>query len=482
MGKTEAAVLVDGREFDRPSSDEFAMILLAVLPLMHNNATAMAANIGFGSGLTAHYLLYADELKRLDNIEIEPAVVEAARLFGGRVANAYDDPRSHFIMDDAKTALVSANRNYDVIVSEPPNPWVSGVASLFSLEFYQLIEKYLSNDGIFVQWLHLYHIDENIVASIYKALKAVFPHIKLYQLSENDVALLASQQSFSSLSTTRMAQKEIKKGLASIGIHSIRDLEAREIASPSIIDLYFNREDVPFNSVFHPYVDNRAANIRFARKNAKDLLYLHNATIVNRIVKSNPIPPTVGINESINFSVANSVRQGSYFMKAYRALKAGRTLSERFPSLQKNAAARLLEILQNCPDDKDVLTDFAKTTSEYHKYLSDEFLLELFEDASSSTCSVFLESGPFRWIATNVAWSQRDYDGVLELTKRWAGNGREVNSYLDSIELKMFLASNYFSNNLTQKQIDSLYENYEQYQRNDPEIRLLLNLLNLKRS
>ena len=75
-------------------------------------------------------------------------------------------------------------RHYDVIVSEPPNPWVSGVSSLFTEEFYHLVTRYLHNDGIFIQWVHLYHINPEIIASIFSTLHLHFPHLKLLQIKQ----------------------------------------------------------------------------------------------------------------------------------------------------------------------------------------------------------------------------------------------------------------------------------------------------------
>ncbi len=118
------------------------MLLAAALPLsMHPNPKRVA-NIGFGSGLTAHMLLNSPLVERLDTIEIEPFIVEAARQgFGPRIGNVFDDPRSHIIYEDAKTFFASAREPYDLIVSEPSNPWVSGVATLFSDEFYGRITQ-----------------------------------------------------------------------------------------------------------------------------------------------------------------------------------------------------------------------------------------------------------------------------------------------------------------------------------------------------
>ena len=101
------------------------MMLLAVLPLGHAPQAKTAAVIGIGSGMSTALLLASPNLTRVDSIEIEPAIIEGARNFQPVVDPAYKDPRSHIVIDDAKSYFARGRQRYD-IVSEPSNPWVSG--------------------------------------------------------------------------------------------------------------------------------------------------------------------------------------------------------------------------------------------------------------------------------------------------------------------------------------------------------------------
>ncbi len=171
-GKTDASINMSARR--RPAGDEPTMILAAVLPMAFNPQARTVANIGLGSGLTTHTLLGNPRLERVDTVEIEEAVVEAAQGFRPRVELAYADPRSRITIEDAKTFFSVQNKKYDVIISEPSNPWVSGVASLFSQEFYRLLNQHLTDDGLFVQWLQLYEVDNDLVISVLKAISENF--------------------------------------------------------------------------------------------------------------------------------------------------------------------------------------------------------------------------------------------------------------------------------------------------------------------
>ena len=145
--------------------DEITQVLLAAIPLSLHSDAKTAAVIGLGSGMTSNVLLKFPSIKKLDIIEIEPAMVEAARILGNRIGMPIDNPRSEIHIDDAKTFFASRNNKYDLIISEPSNPWVSGASNLFSVEFYDLISNYINDDGLFIQWLQLYEINISLVSS-----------------------------------------------------------------------------------------------------------------------------------------------------------------------------------------------------------------------------------------------------------------------------------------------------------------------------
>ena len=117
-GKSDAAIEMDLN--DPPSPDEVTMTLTAALPLAVRPDAQTAAIIGFGSGISTHALLASPQLKRVDTIEIEAAMVEGAQHFRPRNERAYTDPRSHIIIDDAKAFFARSSARYDIIVSAPP--------------------------------------------------------------------------------------------------------------------------------------------------------------------------------------------------------------------------------------------------------------------------------------------------------------------------------------------------------------------------
>jgi predicted membrane-bound spermidine synthase len=184
-GKPEAGIYLG--EEDKFTIDEVTMALAGAIGLAYKPDARTAGIIGLGAGITTHTLLLDKDMERVDTVEIEPEVIRAARGFGSHVERVFNDPRSHLEIEDAKTFFSLNNRQYDLIITEPSNPWVSGVASLFSSEFYRMINNYLSDDGVFIQWIHLYEFDDDLVFSVLKAMAPHFDDFVVYNTTDLDM-------------------------------------------------------------------------------------------------------------------------------------------------------------------------------------------------------------------------------------------------------------------------------------------------------
>ena len=98
------------------------------------------------------------------------------------------------IYNDAREVLLTSTAGYDLIVSEPSNPYRSGVASLFTREFYLAGRKRLNEGGLFLQWLQGYEIDNHTVRTILATLRSVYPAVELWQTSDSDLLLIGTQR------------------------------------------------------------------------------------------------------------------------------------------------------------------------------------------------------------------------------------------------------------------------------------------------
>ncbi len=174
--------------------DEPTQALLALITMAHRPEARTAAVVGQGSGITSHFVLGSPRLEEAVTVEIEPAMVEGSRHFYPGNRRVFDDPRSRIVIDDAKSYFASSQRRFDLMISEPSNPWVSGVASLFTVEFYETVRRHLRPGGVFGQWIQLYEIDDGLVLTILAALHRVFPSYQIFQIHSSDVLVVASTE------------------------------------------------------------------------------------------------------------------------------------------------------------------------------------------------------------------------------------------------------------------------------------------------
>ncbi|MSR15231.1 MAG: spermidine synthase [Gammaproteobacteria bacterium] len=266
-GKPDASMELNR---ERPATiDEATQVLSGVLPLAANPSAKAVAVIGIGSGMTTHVLLQSPHIERIDTIEIEAAMVEGARLFLPHVAVTFSDPRSRLVLDDARSYFAANQRHYDIIISEPSNPWVSGVAGLFTREFYRQVGHTLTPSGVFAQWMELYEISPPLVASVFRALSAEFKTIRLYEMGDGNLLLLAYPQvtpleSFEAAITNPGLIPLLRR----IGIETAADLSARYVAEGSLLAPLFWSYQIRANSDFYPVLDEEAPKARFVRASA----------------------------------------------------------------------------------------------------------------------------------------------------------------------------------------------------------------------
>ena len=277
-GKPDAAISM--RPELAPAIDELTMVLLAVLPLSMHPAPLEVANIGFGSGLTTHVLLGDARVRRVDSIEIEPAMVDAARAFRPVVERAYTDPRARLHIEDARSYFTAHKARYDVIVSEPSNPWVSGVASLFSREFYRFVPKHLKPKGLFVQWMQLYEIDDELVSTIIAALEESFADYRVYMANYGDMVLVASVDGpVGDIDIRRLGSAEMQAALRRVRLDKPGDLEFHQLGNRASLAPLVAALTQRVNSDFYPVLALEAPRSRFRSTGAVTLAGLPTADL-----------------------------------------------------------------------------------------------------------------------------------------------------------------------------------------------------------
>jgi spermidine synthase len=183
---------VDGKTDASNRGDMLTQKLVAHLPLLLHERPREAVVIGLGSGVTLGAAL-THPIARADVVEISPEVVEASSFFIQENHRALDDPRTNLIVGDGRSHLLLSRRKYDVIISEPSNPWIAGVAALFTREFFLAARERLAPGGLICQWANAYNISDADLRAIVATFLSVFPQGTAWLVGADDVLLVAGE-------------------------------------------------------------------------------------------------------------------------------------------------------------------------------------------------------------------------------------------------------------------------------------------------
>jgi spermidine synthase len=192
MGSNGLSFIVNGKSDGNTIGDAGTQVGLAIAGAMLHPNPRKACVIGLGTGETAGWLADMRDMERVDVVELEPRVDEMARRSIDYNRNVLENPRVRQIYNDAREVLLATGESYDLIISEPSNPFRAGIATLFTQEFYQSVLKRLNRDGLFLQWLQAYEIDLDSAVRVMSTLRSVFPHVEIWRTQARDMLLVCS--------------------------------------------------------------------------------------------------------------------------------------------------------------------------------------------------------------------------------------------------------------------------------------------------
>jgi spermidine synthase len=281
------SLAIDGKVDASNAGDMLTQRLLAHMPLLLHPDPKRVAILGLGSGVTLGSAL-THPIERADVLEISPQVVEASRYFDDENHRALDDPRTELIVGDGRTHLVFTREQYDVIVSEPSNPWMAGIASLFTKEFFEAARARLTPGGVLCQWAHTYDISTHDLQSIVATFVSVFPDGTLWLVGDGDVLLIGSntpiEPRLAGLATA-WQRPGVSEDLASVGARDPHHLLSMFVAHGAKL--------VEWSSGAPVQSDNRAALEFSGPQNVFGRLDSDNATLLRQLAANGARPDVI---------------------------------------------------------------------------------------------------------------------------------------------------------------------------------------------
>ena len=228
-------LLINGKPDASSYGDLSTQRLLAHLPLALAPDAADVLVIGLGAGVTAGSVL-AHPVKRVTVAEVSPEVVAASRYFHPASGAPLDDPRTRLVVADGRTHVERCADAYDVITSEPTNPWISGVGALFTREFFTACRARLKHDGVMAQWLQAYGLPDGDFASVVQTFRSVFPQATLWRSVDGADYLLIGRTAPGAIAVSEMrralARPAVRADLAPIRVTDELDLLGRFVCGP----------------------------------------------------------------------------------------------------------------------------------------------------------------------------------------------------------------------------------------------------------
>jgi hypothetical protein len=246
------AFVVNGRTDGNATGDAGTQIMSGLIgAALHPNPTR-ALVVGLGTGSTAGWLATVPSIERVDVVELEPAIVKIAERCEPVNQNAMQNSKLHLTVGDAREVLLTSREKYDIIVSEPSNPYRAGVAGLFTREYYQSVDRCLRPGGMFFQWVQAYEIDQHTMQIFYATLGSVFANVESWQTAGGDILLMASHSPVRydvAMLRRRLAEEPLKTALSaawrSVGLE---DFLGHYIGNEAVADGLRHLGPVPLNT------------------------------------------------------------------------------------------------------------------------------------------------------------------------------------------------------------------------------------------
>ena len=171
--------------------------LLGHLPMLANPQAKNVCVIGMGSGVTAAAVARHPRVERVDQVEISAGVIEAGAYFADVNDNLLENPRVRFIEADARVHMLFSREQYDVITSEVSNPWIAGLGSLYTVDYFRQTRERLKPGGVMCCWIHTYRMSREALLTVFRSFRAAYPDLTVWTSSPGDLIMIGSRDGWS---------------------------------------------------------------------------------------------------------------------------------------------------------------------------------------------------------------------------------------------------------------------------------------------
>jgi len=325
-------IFVNGKSDGNTRGDFFTTVILAHLPALLTEKIERVCVVGLGTGITIGTIKEYPGVSSIDVAEISNFSIENAHYFDPYNRGVSRDPKVKFHEMDAFRLLQGTKATWDVIISEPSNPWVAGIENLYSEEFYEIARNKMAENGMFVQWIHTYSFTDELLRMVLRTMSSKFSYVAVYQLKGGDLALVAKRHPITAADIHRGADRMnqapiIREMLAESGINRMEDLLALEIVPSGMIAAL--SEGAGLHNLESPKLSNEAAKaffvgsssrIQTSRRNFKEYFQSLGGSLLSLYLGGKALEPQA-VESLVSAYCDNPVGRNGYLCEETLALK-----------------------------------------------------------------------------------------------------------------------------------------------------------------
>jgi len=436
VGKNDEQIFLytNGKGDANSIADRKTQSMLAHIPMvLHPKNFDDIFIIGFGSGTTVGNALLHDEVKEVWVAEISSEVIQGSEYFNHMNGTPLMDNRTKVISDDGLSVLRLTDKKFDIIISQPSNPWSAGVGNLYTKEFFETCRTHLKSGGVLAQWFNTYELDDKNVKTIIQTVLSQFKGISFWQIGKSDILILCSEKELDiDLIMAEKRFEKIRDEIDKLGVSTFPVFLSQEFLSDrkKIVSFCENADVISENkpilefSAPKAYYYNKTPD-EFLKLDQREKLYNDPPSLLNQYFSNNRIFSLV---EKANVSLFQSFAGNKFYADKLAEKNPYVYIAQAQAIRTSDKIDEAIALIQKAINITDTIPSI---NALYAELLFNDKKIDLAEQAINKAISLDSESDNYLFIRANIySFKQEHQNSIQDLRKAIELNDSQNKYYL----------------------------------------------------